>query len=172
MTCLYHRRRVESSNYCTLSRRGHHLSLTDTSKHGTFMGEEKITKRILGYGATFQIGPYAVSLQETTDSAEETVSVFSPKHHEFIVACDDALVIERSIFAGSIWTSTGGVGFSLTQIENKVGGIGSSLIINDESLDERALLCGCDPRSSDDHSEKWTSIFRRTSIDGNYTNLS
>ena len=53
-----------SRQHCTLSRRGHRWMLTDTSKHGTFMGEEKITKRILAYGSTFQIGPYAVSLRK------------------------------------------------------------------------------------------------------------
>ena len=122
-----------SRQHCTLSRRGHRWMLTDTSKHGTFMGEEKITKRILAYGSTFQIGPYAVSLQETTDSAEETVSVFSPKHHEFIVACDDALVIERAVLQ-VVYGPDKGKEISLRQIENKVGGVGSSLIINDDSL--------------------------------------
>ena len=59
-----------SRHHCTLSRRGHRWMLTDTSKHGTFMGDEKITKRILGFGESFQIGPYTVSLQKTTDSAD------------------------------------------------------------------------------------------------------
>ena len=58
---------------------------------------KKLPNVYSGYGSSFQIGPYTVSLQETTNSAAETVSVFSPKHHEFIAACDEALVIERSI---------------------------------------------------------------------------
>ena len=122
-----------SRQHCTLSRRGHRWMLTDTSKHGTFMGEERVTKRILGYGETFQIGPYAVSLQQATDSAEETVSVFSPKHHEFIVACDDSLLIERAILK-VVYGPEEGRAIELTQIENKVGGQGSHVIVMDDSL--------------------------------------
>ena len=94
-----------SRQHCTLSRRGHRW-MPQIPRSMALLGEEKITKRILGYGATFQIGPYAVSLQETTDSVEETVSVF-PKAHEFIVACDDALVM--SVRHCSIWTRQGWV---------------------------------------------------------------
>lgn len=122
-----------SRQHCTLSRRGNRWMLTDTSKHGTFMGEEKVTKRILGYGDTFQIGPYAVSLQRMTDSAEETVSVFSPKHHEFIVACDDSLLIERAMLK-IVFGPEKGRSIDLTQIENRIGGPGSRVVVSDDSL--------------------------------------
>ena len=122
-----------SRHHCTLSRRGHRWMLTDTSKHGTFMGDEKITKRILGFGESFQIGPYTVSLQKTTDSAEETVSVFSPKHHEFIVACDDSLLIERATLK-VVYGPDEGRSIDLNQIENMVGGVGSRVVMADQSL--------------------------------------
>ena len=121
-----------SRQHCTLSRRGHRWMLTDTSKHGTFIGDEKITKRVLGVGSSFQIGPYSVMMQESTQPAEET-AVFSPKHHEFIVACDDALIVERATLS-VIRGPDKGRSFTLSKIENIIGGSGSPVVIKDDSI--------------------------------------
>ena len=56
-----------------------------THRSTAHLWERKITKRILGYGSSFQIGPYTVSLQKTTNLVGNSFSL-SPKHHEFIVA--------------------------------------------------------------------------------------
>ena len=121
-----------SRQHCTLSRRGHRWMLTDTSKHGTFIGDEKITKRVVAVGSSFQIGPYLVTLQQSTQTAEET-AVFSPKHHEFIVVCDDALIVERATLS-VVRGPDKGRSFTLSKIENMIGGMGSPIAINDDSI--------------------------------------
>jgi transcriptional regulator with PAS, ATPase and Fis domain len=97
------------------------------------MGEEKISKRVIAIGDSFQIGPYLVMVQDSVDHEEETLSVFSPKNHEFIVACDESILIERAILK-VVYGPDKGQNIPLLQMENMVGGLGSKVCIADDSL--------------------------------------
>ena len=75
-----------SRQHCRLERRGRRWLLTDQSKHGTYVSGEKVQRRSLKTGDVFTMGGYSVQIQDSKKSMAETVSVLSPKHHEFIVA--------------------------------------------------------------------------------------
>ncbi len=122
-----------SRQHCQLEKRGPRWLLTDQSKHGTFVNGEKIQRRTLKNGETFTMGGYSVQLDSQKKAVAETVAVLSPKHHEFVVAYDKDLVVERAELSILNGTQQGKT-FSIKQMETTVGSQGSQIVMSDESV--------------------------------------
>ncbi len=121
-----------SRQHCRIEKRGRRWMLTDLSKHGTFIDGERITRQLLLVGQTFQIGLYTVQIQEEKEDVSETVAVLAPRHHEFVVAYDTEILVERAILT-VVSGPEKGTEIRLKQVETSVGTSGR-LMINDPAL--------------------------------------
>ncbi len=122
-----------SRQHCRLEKRGHRWLLTDLSKHGTFIDQVRVTRKPLKLGDEFSVGPYTVQLQGAQGKAPETVAMLAPKQHEFVVACDSEVLVERAILK-VVHGADKGREFVLKQMESSVGQTGSRIAINDPTL--------------------------------------
>ena len=122
-----------SRHHCHLERRGPRWLLIDESKHGTFVGGQRIHRMPLQVGDVFELGPYSVLLTSGHRVSNETVSVLTPKHHEFVVACDENLIVERAVLRVLKGPDKGKT-MPLTQLETTVGASGSQCPLSDTSL--------------------------------------
>jgi len=122
-----------SRQHCRLDKRGKRWMLSDLSKHGTYVDDVRVTKQLLSVGDVFMVGPYSVLVQGVVEEPAETVSILTPKHHEFIVACDSNLLVERAVLK-VLQGPNKGKNVVLKQIETSVGSRGSSVYIEDKTL--------------------------------------
>jgi transcriptional regulator with PAS, ATPase and Fis domain len=122
-----------SRQHCRLDKRGKRWMLSDLSKHGTYVGDVRVTKTLLKVGDAFVVGPYTVLVQGEVEEPAETVSILTPKHHEFIVACDNNILVERAVLK-VLQGPNKGKKVVLKQIETSVGGRGSGVYIEDKTL--------------------------------------
>ena len=122
-----------SRHHCHLQRRGPRWLLVDNSKHGTFMGGQRIQRAPLNIGDRFEMGPYSVELTAGQRTENETMAILSPKHHEFVVACDENLIVERTVLR-VLKGPNRGQRIPITQLETTIGGMDSQISLNDASL--------------------------------------
>ena len=79
------------------------------------------------------MGPYSVELTAGQRTENETMAILSPKHHEFVVACDENLIVERTVLR-VLKGPDRGQRIPITQLETTIGGMDSQISLNDASL--------------------------------------
>lgn len=122
-----------SRHHCHLQRRGPRWLLVDRSKHGTFVNGQRIQRAPLSIGDRFELGPYSVELTAGQRTENETTAILSPKHHEFVVACDEQLVVERAVLR-VLRGPDKGQQIPIVQMETTIGSGNSQIALQDASL--------------------------------------
>ena len=123
-----------SRTHCTIDQRSEGWVLTDRSRHGTWLGQERVQRHLLQDGDVFHIGEYRVGFRSADHVAEPATATLqrSVRPHEELIEADDEGVATARVVLRFLGGPHAGSTLPLTRSRTSLGGAGSDSVLDSE----------------------------------------